>query len=260
MNLHSKLLNAVVAALLATLCTSTTTFAEEKAPTEKVVKKKYGPTATRLFDAHEYVRKNAAPDYWALSPYYDPQMNGAACSLASVTMVVNAARASMPLTASDELATQPNLLKKVNSSVWNEGVAKGTTGVDLDQLGVLVGQSLKAYGLEPLKIEVVHVDSTTDAMMKKVRSVLEQNEKNASDFVIANFQQSDYTGDPEGAIGHIAPVAAYDRKAKKVLVMDVDRQYYEPYWVSEETFLKGMATKDSGGKNFRGFVYVTLKK
>src|SRR4051812_42366283 len=76
-------------------------------------KPKYGPQATRLHDSQEYVRKNAAPDFWALMPYYVPQATGSACSVASVTMVVNAARAAQKLKASDELATQKSVTEKV---------------------------------------------------------------------------------------------------------------------------------------------------
>jgi Phytochelatin synthase len=36
------------------------------------------------------------------------------------------------------------------------------------------------------------------------------------------------TGDWDGP--HISPIGAYDRDARQVLIMDVDREWYVPYW------------------------------
>ena len=74
-------------------------------------KSKYGPEAALLSRSHEYIQKNPAPDYWALSPYYVGQQTDSACSLAVATMIVNAARAAEKLKASEELVTQPTLLR-----------------------------------------------------------------------------------------------------------------------------------------------------
>ena len=75
-------------------------------------KPKYGPEATLLSQSHEYVQHHPAPEYWAMMPYYTAQQTGAACSIAAISMVVNAARSGAKLTADDELATQNNVLKK----------------------------------------------------------------------------------------------------------------------------------------------------
>ncbi len=221
---------------------------------------KYGPDATRLHDAREHIRESAAPDFWALVPYYVPQQDGRSCSVASVAMLVNAARADQKLTASDELVTQPGILKKVNSKIWKQGVGSTGRGVTLDQLGALVGESLKAYGFAGAKVEVVHVDAESPEAKAKLQHALAENEKSAGDFILVNFLQSVYTGDPEGAVGHIAPLAAYDAKRGRALIFDPDRQYYEPYWVSVDVLVKGMATADQvAGKN-RGYVHVRLNR
>lgn len=91
-------------------------------------KPKYGPNATLLSKSHEYINSEKAPDYWALSPYYLPQQNGKSCSVASVTMVVNAARANMELTSDDQLASHDELLKKVNDQKWSNAVDMSQPG------------------------------------------------------------------------------------------------------------------------------------
>lgn len=226
-------------------------WAEESAP-----KPKYGPAATVISKSHDYIRRAPAPDYWALSPYYAAQMNERACSLASATMVVNAARVSKKLTSDDELATQTGLLARVKSELWNSAVGEGGKGVTLAQLGPLVEQSLKVYGFDDVTVEVVHANDKSKATAAKLRRALAENERSANDFIIANFVQGVFTGDAN--VGHIAPIAAYDAAKRRVLVMDPDRQWYEPYWVSEKTLLEGMATLDGVSEKYRGYVWVKL--
>ncbi|MBC7396870.1 MAG: hypothetical protein H7333_05450, partial [Bdellovibrionales bacterium] len=200
---------------------------------------KFGPQATRLHNEHAFISKNKAPDYWALSPYYLPQQDGRSCSVASITMVLNAARADEVLSSSDELVTQKSALKKLNLNFWTKGVGEGGHGTTLEQVGEIVTAGAKAYGYPKSVVNILHADGTLE-FAKKLHELLVKNESSDHNFIIANFLQSEFTGDPEGAVGHLAPVAAYDAAKKSVLVMDPDREYYEPYWVSEATFIKGL--------------------
>lgn len=216
---------------------------------------KYGPEAKPLNRDHAYLAASKAPDYWALAPYYVPQRDGKSCSLASVTMAVNALRAAQDLTSDDELFTQDSLLKKAALPAWEAALGTTGKGVALDTLGGFVEQSLKTAGLTGYKVEVVHAPKDPTAEdLKKLRAVLAANEKSAGDLIIANFNQGTFTGDTGG--GHISPVGAYDVVKKRVLILDSDRQWYEPYWVSDEVFLKGMATVDSDGGKTRGYVWI----
>lgn len=215
---------------------------------------KYGPEAIRLIDEHAYIKSSVAPDYWALMAHYVPQRDGRSCSLASVTMALNALRSRDRLAASDAWATQDDVFKKTNSPTWKRGLTGLGRGVTLEQLGVVTQETFRAYGIK-VQVEVVEVADTTPSTLEKVRAILLQNEKSADDILISNFLQSVYTGDAEGG-GHISPVAAYDAKNKRVLIFDSDRQYYEPYWVSDATWVRGMATIDSESKRARGFVWI----
>jgi hypothetical protein len=219
-------------------------------------KPKYGAEATLLSQSHDYIKTHPASDYWALSPYYLPQQDDKSCSLASVTMIANAARSGQKLTADDELATQQNVLKKVNDDIWNKGVGPAGHGVSLDDLKTVTVKSLKAFGNGNVTIEVVHMDDLSPKVLAKLHKDLLENEKSAKNFIAANFIQGAFTGDAD--VGHIAPVAAYDKKNKRVLIMDPDRQWYEPYWVSESTFAKGMATKDKESGKSRGYLFIKV--
>ena len=220
---------------------------------------KYGPAAVRLHDDRTYLQRSPAPDFWALMPYYLPQLTGSSCSAASVAMLMNALRVELPLSADDKLVTERDLLKRAANAAWQKAAAEDGDGVSLDQLGRLIERSLTAYGLGAHEVEVVHVESASDETLAQLRKLLAANEASADDFILINFVQSVFTGDPEGNVGHISPLAAYDAERQRVLVMDVDRSWYEPYWVSDRTLLEGMATLDdqAPGKGARrGYVHV----
>jgi len=230
--------------------------AEPGAP-EATPRPKYGPQAVRLQDDPRYVREHAAPDFWSLLPYYLPQATESACSTASVAMLLNGLRARLGLSADEKLITHAGLLERTGDATWSAAVREGGDGLALAALAKRIEQSLAAYGLQHLEVQVVHTDDAQPATLARLRTALAANETSSSDFIVANFLQSELTGDPDGAVGHYAPLAAYDRARRRVLVLDPDRTWYEPYWVSDEVLLRGMATRDSApGDRARGYLWI----
>lgn len=219
---------------------------------------KYGPLATRLYLSPGYIRHREAPDYWALSPYYTAQQDDRSCSVACVAMLVNALRANRTLPADEPLVTQAALLERADSDLWRRAVAPDGEGVTLDELAALIERSLAAYDIAGYQVRVTHVEDTSDATLIRLRADLDRNERFDRDFIIINFLQSVFTGDPQGAVGHMAPIAAYDAAKRRILVLDPDRQWYEPYWVSLDTLAKGMATRDPTTPRYRGYVVIEL--
>lgn len=235
MSLH---LNLISTALMIFL--SSGSFATES-------KSKYAPTTFPLSQHHEYLQKNKAPDFWALNSFYVPQQDGSACGIASLTMLLNGLRVHQLTRASDHFLTQKALLEKVKINY--------SRGLTLDQLAEAVKKSLSEFGIQG-KVETIHADGTS-AQMKKILERLVQNEKSDRDLILANFHQTIYTGDAEG-VGHISPIGAFNSQKNEVLIMDVDRDYYEPYWVSYETFYRGLNSLDSSSQQKRGLVVVDL--
>jgi len=222
-----------------------------------LAKPKYGPNATLLSKSHEYIQEKKAPDYWALSPYYVPQVNGKSCSVASVAMVLNAARKNQEFTSDDQLITHESLLKNAKDQKWSDAVnlIKPGGGITLDELKTNVEESLNAYGFKNFSVKAYHMENTK-ASKEELHKNLVENEKSANDFIIINFVQGVFTGDAD--IGHISPIGGFDEKRKRVLVMDVDREWYEPYWVSEAVLADGMATQDKTSGVNRGYLYIKL--
>jgi hypothetical protein len=71
-----------------------------------------------------------------------------------------------------------------------------------------------------------------------VQQALATNEASDQDIVLVYFNQGVLTGDWDGP--HISPVAAYDQGTRQVLIMDVDREWYVPYWTMDTKLLEAM--------------------
>lgn len=246
------------ASLLATACAGapTSTPATHPQSSAAIAAPKYAAFSLPLSREHTYFQRAIAPDFWALASYYVGQQNDAACSLASLTMLVNAARHTTALTSNEPLVTQTRLLERVRSDVWQRGLAPEGDGVTLDQLAELARQSLAAFGITPTRLETTHVPEASPDALERLRGLLRQNEASASDYLLLNFDARAYVG--VGDYGHISPVGAYDAERQRVLVLDPDRAWYEPYWIPDTIALDGMATHDSVTGQPRGYLYVAL--
>ena len=225
------------------------------------VRPKLGPDAVPIQRATAYLRQHDAPDYWALSPYYVPQLTNASCSVASVAMLLNALR-GLPARADAPLVTQPSLLEAAGSDRWSAQSAEDGDGVTFADLEAYVRAGLAAFGVEPAEVEVLRPTDASPATLERVRRLLAENERSDRDVVLVYFNQGVLTGDWDGP--HIAPIGAYDPETRRVLIMDVDREWYVPYWSTDERLLAAMlrpAPADQGplAGETGGLVRVRLK-
>ena len=216
---------------------------------------KYPAHARPLSRDHAFLQRAPAPDFWAFAPYYVGQIGDSACSAASLTMLVNAARRGRALDSETPLVSQALLRERVASASWERGLAPDGDGVTLDQLAALAEQSLRAFALEPRRVEVTHVPDTSAQTLARWRAVLRENERSPDDWLFVNFLASTYVG--VGDYGHIAPIGAYDEPNQRVLVLDPDRTWYEPYWIPDDLALAGMATRDPVSGAPRGYLFVS---
>jgi hypothetical protein len=248
---------------LAALMLSVAQASPEK-PVEKLVEKpKYGSGTIPLSIDYSYVKQSAAPDFWALMPQYLAQRDGRSCSLASFATVLNSLRGSAKLGADDRLITQNALLDQVDHPAWNRMFKKNGKTAGLDEFGQIAEKALKHYRIACDAVEVVRVqvDVAQDPkawteIQDRVRKILVANEASAQDRVILNALQSELTGDPEGKVGHVMSIGAYDAKRDRVLILDPDREYYEPYWVGFAQLMNGMNTFDSDSGKNRGLIWI----
>lgn len=73
---------------------------------------------------------------------------------------------------------------------------------------------------------------------------------NADTFIVVNFSRKvlGQTGD-----GHFSPIGGYNRDRDLVLIMDVARFKYPPFWVPLQQLWQSMSVIDSGTKDSRGY-------
>jgi hypothetical protein len=198
---------------------------------------KFGPDALPLASATEFLRATPAPDFWLLTPYYVAQETTSACSVASVAMAVNALR-GLPAGAEDALVTQSSLLEGVGDPNWMARTVEGGDGVTFADLIIETGAGLAAFELEGATVEAFRPSDATPATLARLRALLAVNEQSGSDVVLAYFNQGVLTGDWDGP--HISPIGAYDATTDRVLLMDVDRAWYVPYWSPVPKLLEAM--------------------
>ncbi|MEE8399343.1 MAG: phytochelatin synthase family protein [Desulfobacterales bacterium] len=206
---------------------------------------KYGPKeapiAVPLSQSNDFFRndENSAPDFWRLMPYYVPQITGGSCSVASVAMIVNGfARSGKALKDADTIIRQSDLLDSVKQHPW-----KKRRGLSLEKLNIVLSESLKIYGISKGDTQMVQTKEDTPKAFNAFRRVLETNEQSADDFLVVHYLQNVLTQAPGGPYPHISPIGAYDIKNRKVLILDVDRKWYEPYWVSDKVLFEAMVEK-----------------
>jgi hypothetical protein len=198
---------------------------------------------------HYLIEAEANADYFPLASQFVTQKTQAYCGIASLAMVLNAMGVQAPSAPEYEpykFFTQDNVLNAETDAILPREVLarRGTT---LDQLGALV-----AY--RGLNAEVHHAgDETLDAFRKTARQALLAHDQ----YVIVNYLRK-ALGQQIG--GHISPLAAYDEKRDRFLILDVARYKYPPVWASSADIYAAMNTIDAvnGGKT-RGYVLVSKK-
>jgi hypothetical protein len=190
---------------------------------------------------------HALDAYFPISIAFETQKNQAYCGVASIVMVLNAIRAPAPTTPEYQpytVFTQDNVLNDKTDAILPRGVL-ARQGMTLDQLG----QILSLY---PLNIDVRHAaPSGLDEFRKAASGYLASKDH----FVLVNFLRK-ALGEEIG--GHISPLAAYDEKADRFLILDVARYKYPPVWVSASDLFDAMNTTDAANENkTRGYVLIT---
>ena len=198
---------------------------------------KLGPNAVPLTMATEYLRTAPAPDYWAFSPYVKPQFTSSACSIATVTAALNGL-SGLPALAEDTVMSQEDLLDLTGNADWATLSAEGGDGVRFDQLVGFAAAALAARGMEGYAVTSWQPGAADDAGLTTARDWLRQNESGARDAVMVYFNQGVVTGDWDGP--HVALIGAFDAAQDLVLILEVDQDWYIPYWTPVPVLLQAM--------------------
>ena len=185
--------------------------------------------------------------YWPLAAQFVTQKNQAFCGVASLVMVLNGLGVPAPTTpdyAPYTIFTQDNVFNdKTDKIITADAVAHG--GMTLDQLGAFAA----SYGVA---VTVTHASDSNEAQFRAAASDYLAAKGH---FVLINYLRS-ALGQQTG--GHISPLAAYDAKTDRFLILDVARYKYPPVWVTTKDLFAAMNTTDQSNNNrMRGYVLIT---
>ncbi len=185
--------------------------------------------------------------YFPISINFVTQKTQAYCGVASMVIALNALKVPAPTTPEYKpyaTFTQDNVLDERTDVILPRSVLDHH-GMTLDQLGGLLG-------LHGVAVEVHHaVPGGLDGFRKMAAEGL----ATADHIVIVNYLRK-ALGQQLG--GHISPLAAYDAKADRFLILDVARYKYPPVWVTASDLFDAMNTTDSDNDNkTRGYVLVS---
>jgi len=206
------------------------------------------PAGLTDFSSHDgetfLLESKAREAYFPISIHFVTQKTQAYCGVASMVMVLNALNVPAPSTPDYQpyhTFTQDNVLDDRTDAVLPRDVL-ARQGMTLDQLGALLA-------LHPIAVEVHHAaNGGLDAFRAAASAALETNDH----FVIVNYLRK-ILGQQMG--GHISPLAAYDEKTDRFLILDVARYKYPPVWVKASDLFDAMNTTDpSNGGKTRGYV------
>ena len=194
------------------------------------------------------LKETALDGYGPISINFVTQKTQAYCGVASMVIALNAL--NVPAPTSPEYKpyatfTQDNVLDERTDAILPRDVLDHH-GMTLDQLGGLLG-------IHGVKVEVHHAaPGGLDAFRKTAAEDL----STVGHVVIVNYLRK-ALGQQLG--GHISPLAAYDAKADRFLILDVARYKYPPVWVMASDLFDAMNTTDADndGKT-RGYVRISV--
>lgn len=193
------------------------------------------------------IESKARQDYFLLSNQFVTQVNQAYCGVASSVMVLNALGVAAPESAQYKpfhLFTQENFFDRAETKKVVSPELVSQRGMTLAQLGDL----LTSHGA---KVQVYY---GSDVNLDRFRSLLLQNLSKRDNFAIVNYLRKTI-GQERG--GHISPIAAYNQRTDRFLILDVSRYKYPPVWVKAVDLWQAIKTMDSDAGKSRGFVLVT---
>lgn len=232
---------------------------------------KYLEPTKPLSADHSYFERNSDTDFWQMIGFYRAQETMSSCSVATVVMVVNSILHEKDKTNESELTRhglarpakdKKVLFKMVKNAKWDKATKNGGGGTTLAELTSNIRGTLTTYKIDADVTKFGGEKKDAPGLTEKeVEELLIKNEDSRKNYLVANFDQAILTGEyvSGASYGHIAPIGAYDKKNKRVLVLDPDRDWYEPYWVNLSQFVNALNSVDKGASTHRGLVFLELK-
>eukprot|EP00049_Salpingoeca_infusionum_P010717 m.185205 g.185205 ORF g.185205 m.185205 type:complete len:252 (-) comp14727_c0_seq1:36-791(-) len=181
--------------------------------------------------------------FWDLSMQYVTQETQTYCSIATLTIMLNAISVSAPIDpvySPFPYYTQNAIFTPCVNALVNKTV--------LAKQGATLQQAASIPTCFKVATKATHA---ADSSLDSFRRALMEATGSKNTFLAVNFLRA--TLDEAGE-GHFSPVGAYDMKRDMALVMDVARYKYPAFWAPVETLFNSLNTTDSASNLSRGWV------
>lgn len=185
-------------------------------------------------------------DYAGLAQWFETQAHLTYCGVASSVIVLNSL--ALPAPVAENLSpyhlwTQTNLFAAPASARLVTAAQVLGQGMSLEQLqGLLASQGAL--------VRQYHGDSLS---LRQFRQLLQRGLANPADRLLANYDRR-ALGQAGG--GHISPLAAYDPRSDRVLILDVARYRYPAVWVATADLWRAVRTVDRSSGRSRGLLTI----
>jgi hypothetical protein len=197
----------------------------------------------------ELLEQAEKQDFLPLISRFVSEYQATFCGIASSVMALNALGVKPPTAARwypYSYWDQDNIF---SSEVLK--AVKPESGVNAD--GITLEELQTLLTLSGAKAEKVFASDTgVDAFRSAARAAIA--DPNA--ILIVNFGRAEFGQPGIAGGGHISPVAAYNAKADRFLILDVARYKFLPSWVTADRLYAAMNTPDTSSGKTRGYVIV----
>ncbi|MFZ1429097.1 MAG: phytochelatin synthase family protein [Geminicoccaceae bacterium] len=206
--------------------------------------------------------------YAALMANFPTQVTQAFCGVASSVAVLNASAVQKPLTdpyRPYRYFSQCNIFNPAAreqldlATISNEGLTLAQAAYLLNaQPGVHAtcfhaGAAAAVSSVSTAGVPACEIAVSTAQFRHAAADALGRPQQ----FVLANFSRATLSDDNRGG-GHFSPLAAYHVPTDSLLVLDVARYKYPPFWADADLLWAAMATPDSSSGQNRGYIVVQV--
>jgi len=173
-------------------------------------------------------------DYAALAENYESQELRSFCGVASGVAVLNSLGEHID-----------------QGSFFDTGSAETKSRIDVMMQGMTLAELAQVLAAHGSVVTMKHGD---EVEVDEFRQIVARNLSEPGNYILVNYQR-EVLG--QRRVGHISPLAAYDKDSDLVLIMDTASYNYPPTWVPLTKLYSAMAAIDPSSGKARGFVEVS---
>ncbi|HBI84206.1 MAG TPA: glutathione gamma-glutamylcysteinyltransferase [Alcaligenaceae bacterium] len=184
--------------------------------------------------------------YFQVSAYVDAQENLGFCAPASIAAVLNSLQGvKRPI---------PNKYRRYGYFTQSDLFTEQSSQVRTYDAAAKRGFTLQQVSDFLWKLKIPNqIYWGDDQTIDNLRTLVKQSSIDPNQRLIVNFSRKIFSQEGDG---HYSPVVAYDSDSDSVLIFDVAKFKYQPFWVTLEELQSSIQTLDNDSQRSRGLVVV----